>query len=69
MKKVDDRKLDNTVYELIRRIRHRIRECEKHNIDYDAYVDKDNLYHVLQMLDCCLDHKDSKYISRREWNR
>ena len=66
---VDTRVLENSTRALLHRIRDRIRECEKHNIDYEDYIDKDNLYEIIQVLDCCLEHKDSKYISRREWNR
>lgn len=64
MKKYDDRELSNNVYVLVHRIKRRILECERNNIDYDSYVDKDCLYSVLNVLDCCLEHKDSKYIER-----
>ena len=66
---VDARVLEVSTRTLLHRIRDRIRECEKYNIDYEDYIDKGYLSDVLQILDCCLEHKDSKYISRREWNR
>ena len=65
MKENDDRILDNTVDYLVRKIRHMIRECEKYNIDYDAYVDKDELYWVIDTLDCCIKNKDNPKIMRK----
>ena len=66
MKEYDDRRLDNTVDYLFRRIRHKIRECEENNIDVDTYVDKDYLYRIIDVLDCCLNNKDSRNIVRIE---
>ena len=51
---------------LVLRIRNRMLECERYNIDYDEYIDKNNLYNVLRMLDCCLGHKDSRNIAKKE---
>lgn len=66
MKMVDDRELDVSVPILLHRIRDRIRECEKYNIDYESYVYKKDLYDVIDVLDCCINHKDSKYIERTD---
>ena len=62
----DRRVLREDSHTLIHRILKKIRECERYNIDYDEYIDKNNLYNVLAMLDCCLEHKDSRNIARRE---
>lgn len=67
MKKYDDRVLSNDAYALIHRIKRQILECQKHNIDYDEYVDKDDLYRIIQTLNCCLKNKDNKNIKRREY--
>ena len=66
MKKYDDGVRPEDCFTLVRRIRKRMLECEFYNIDYDEYIDKDDLYNVLRMLDCCLGHKDSRNIARRE---
>ena len=66
MKQRDTHKLYLTTPCLIRRIRERIRECEKYNIDYEEYVEKDNLMEVLNTLDCCISFKDSRKIKRKE---
>ena len=66
MKKYDDGVRPEDCFTLVRRIRKKMLECELYNIDYDEYLDKDNLYNVLRMLDCCLGHKDSRNIARRE---
>ena len=66
MKKYDDGVRPEDCFTLVRRIRKRMLECELYNIDYDEYIDKDDLYNVLRMLDCCLGHKDSRNIARRE---
>ena len=66
MKEYDDGVRPEDCFTLIRRIRKRMLECELYNIDYDEYIDKNNLYDVLGMLDCCLGHKDSRNIARRE---
>lgn len=62
----DERVFDPDSHTLIHRILNKMRECEKYNIDYDAYVDKDDLYRIIEILDCCLDNKDSKYILRSD---
>ena len=66
MKEYDDGVRPEDCFTLVRRIRKKMLECELYNIDYDEYLDKDKFYDVLRMLDCCLDHKDSKNIARRE---
>lgn len=66
LKMVDDRILEPSVPILLHRIRDRIRECEKYNIDYESYVDKRDLEIMIDTLDCCISHKDSKHIIRRE---
>ena len=66
MKMVDDRDFRPTVQTLMDRIKYLIRECEKYNIDYDSYVDPKDLEWVIEVLECCISHKDSKYIIRRE---
>ena len=65
MKEYDDGVRPDDCFTLVRRIRKKMLECEFYKIDYDEYIDKNNLYDVLIMLDCCLEHKDSKYIERR----
>jgi len=66
LKRFDDRKHSNDVYTLFHHIRKKMNECDKHDIDLNVYVDKDRLYRILEILDCCLEHKDSKYIARKE---
>lgn len=66
---VDDRTFESSTIYLLHRIRDRIRECEKYNINYEDYIDRKELEYIIDQLNCCLNHKDSKYISRREWNR
>ena len=65
MKQNDDRVLDTSCHELVHHILKRIRECEVENIDIDDYIPKQDLREIISILDCCLQHKDSKYISRR----
>ena len=66
MKEYDDGVRPEDCFTLVRRIRKRMLECELYNIDYDEYIDKNDFYNVLRMLDCCLGHKDSRNIARRE---
>ena len=66
MKEYDDGVRPEDCFTLVRRIRKRMLECELYNIDYDEYLDKDKFYDVLRILDCCLEHKDSRNIARRE---
>ena len=66
MKEYDDGVRPEDCFTLVRRIRKKMLECEFYNIDYDEYLDKDKFYDVLRMLDCCLEHKDSKDIARRK---
>ena len=54
-------------HEIIHRILKKIRECEKYGLDYDAYIPKHELTVVLEILECCLDNKDSPNIKRREY--
>ena len=61
---VDIREVTST-WTLINLIKVRLRLCEKYGIDYESYIDKDDLQRVVEVLDCCLDHKDSKYILRK----
>ena len=65
MKEYDDGVRPEDCFTLVRRIRKRMLECELYNIDYDEYLDKDKFYDVLRMLNCCLDHKDSRNIARK----
>lgn len=67
MKKYDDRVLQRDSYALIQRIKRQLLECQKHDIDYDAYVDRDDLYRIIEVLDCCLKNKDSRNIRRIEY--
>ena len=64
MKKYDDTELKPNVRDLIHIIKKKIRECEKYNIDYESYLDYDDFRYIIGVLDCCLEHKDSKYIER-----
>ena len=66
MKKYDDGVRPEDCFTLVRRIRKRMLECELYNIDYDEYLDKDKFYDVLRILDCCLEHKDSRNIARKK---
>ena len=66
MKEYNDGVRPDDCFTLVRRIRKMMLECERYNIDYDEYINKNNLYNVLDMLDCCLWHKDSRNIVRRE---
>lgn len=66
MKEYDDGVRPDDCFTLVRRIRKKMLECERNNIDYDEYINKNNLYNVLDMLDCCLWYKDSRNIARRE---
>ena len=66
MKSNDDRILCRDSHTLIHRILNKIRECEKYNIDYDAYLNRVDFLIANDILDCCLDHKDSRNIARRE---
>ena len=65
MKEYDDGVRPEDCFTLVRRIRKRMLECELYNIDYDEYIHKNYLYNVLDMLDCCLEHKDSKNIAKK----
>ena len=62
---VDVRELNEPVRDTLRRIKHRIRECERYNIDYEQYVDNDCLKIVLEQLDCCIRNKDNPNIKKR----
>ena len=64
----DIRELPVNSHELIRRILKRIRECEKHNIDYDHYINDDGLRCIIDILDCCLENKNNPNIKRRQYN-
>ena len=66
MKSNDDRILCKDSHTLIHRILNRIRECEQYNIDYDVYLNRSDFKEALDILDCCLKNKDSKYIARRK---
>ena len=63
---IDDRKLVVSVPTLLHRIRDGIRECEKYDIDYEQYVDKRDLMNVIEVLDCCINHKYSRFIERTD---
>ena len=64
----DIRELPVSSHELIRRILKRIRECEKHNIDYDHYINDTELRCIIDILDCCLENKNNPNIKRRQYN-
>ncbi len=66
LKKYDDRKSKPNAWNFIRTIKKKIRECEKYHIDYDSYLDHDDFRYIIEVLDCCLDDKDSKYIIRTD---
>ena len=66
MKELDERELREDSHTLIHRILKKIRECERYNIDYDVYLNRSDFVDAVDILDCCLKNKDSKYIARRE---
>ena len=66
MKEYDDTELKPNVRSLIHIIKMKIRECEKYDIDYESYLDYDDFRYIIGVLDCCLEHKDSKHIMRRD---
>ena len=66
LKKYDDRELKTNARNLIHTIKKKIRECEKYGIDYDSYLEMDDFRYIIGVLDCCLEHKDSKYIMRKD---
>lgn len=66
MNDIDVREFEPDSHTLIHRLLNKIRECEKYNIDVDSYLDKREFIVSIEILNCCLNHKDSKYISRRE---
>ena len=65
----DIRELPVSSHELLLRILKRIRECEKHNIDYDSYIPSDDLRIIIGILDCCLDNKDNPNIKKKNYIR
>ena len=66
MKESDRRVLREDSHTLLHKILKKIRECERYNIDYDVYLNRGDFKEALDILDCCLKNKDSKYIARRE---
>ena len=64
LEKTDNRRRYQTTQDHLHQIRVLIRECTKYHIDYDTYVDTDALKLVIKQLECCLEHKDSRYIER-----
>ena len=60
----DIRELKPSTRYYLLKIKHLIRECEHYNIDYDSYIPKKDLKEIIEILECCLEHKDSKYIER-----
>ena len=62
----DIRELDVPTTDLIRRIRNKIRECEKYHIDYEEYIEKEYLKETLEVLTCCVQHKDNPKLKRVE---
>ena len=60
----DTHELEESSHTLVHRILKLIRECEVYGIDYDSYIDKLWLQEVIEILDCCIKNKDSKYIER-----
>ena len=62
----DIRELEISSRDWVHRILNRIRECEKYDIDYDSYLPQDNFREIVDILDCCLDNKDSKFIDRKK---
>ena len=66
MNESDVRELREDSHTLIHRILKKIRECEKYNIDYDVYLNRVDFLIANDILDCCLEHKDSRNIARRE---
>ena len=63
---VDKREPNHHSLTYLHIIKKKIRECEKYKIDYDAYIDNRELIRIIDVLDCCLHHKDSKYIERTD---
>ena len=62
----DTRELETSTRDWLNRIKKLIRECEKHHLDYDVYVDKECLRTVFMQLDCVLDHKNNPNIKKME---
>ena len=63
----DVREFEMDSHSLTHLILKKMRLCEKYGIDYDKYVDKSDLRTVIDILDCCLRNKDSKYILRKDY--
>ena len=61
---IDDRVFKTPTMDYIRRIKNLIRECQKYDIDYDEYIDRDELREMILILGCCLDNKNSSTIAR-----
>ena len=61
----DVREFETSSHELVHIILKKIRECEIENIDVDEYIPKNDLRIVIDVLDCCLRNKNSRYIARR----
>ena len=66
VKIIDAREFKDDSHTLVHRILKKMRECEKYDIDYDSYIPRRDLLDIIEILDCCLKHKDSKYIDRRK---
>lgn len=65
MNDYDVREFEISSHELVHIILKKIRECEIENIDVDEYIPKNDLRIVIDVLDCCLRNKNSRYIARR----
>lgn len=61
---VDARVFKTPTMDYIRKIKNLIRECEKYDVDYDTYIDRNELKIMIEQLECCIRHKDSRYIAR-----
>ena len=61
----DTRELKPSLKDKVRRIRNLMNDCDKYNIDYDIYLSRTDFDEVIKILECCLEHKNSKYIARK----
>lgn len=63
----DEREFEMDSHTLTHCILRKMRLCEVYGIDYNEYIPKNDLREVIEILDCCLKHKDSKHILRRDY--
>ena len=56
MKMRDDTKMEKSTRTLLKECLKLVRECEDSDLDFEKFVDKENLMIVREQLKCCLDH-------------